>query len=203
MLDCPQAMDSVRWHAWQRARRPPVSLPARAAATYWSRNAGEILSAAAILSKPFTSILGGQQIVGVDLYTQQILHGDSVFRPCHALDSDVAGNGTSRWTLSSAVSSEWMNASTSAWSRLAAARRRHQAASQFSHGLFPDLRVISDVVQRHSGECDAAGLRPSRCDSRRNTCPACSESEPVPSRSAAPPEFAQQAARCQTPEQKA
>src|SRR5436305_5818290 len=38
-----------------------------------------------------------------------------------------------------------------------AARRRHQAAPQFSYGLFPDLGVLTDVVQRHSGESDTTG----------------------------------------------
>ena len=32
-------------------------------------------------------------------------------------------------------------------------------AAQFSHRLFPDLSVVSDCIQRHSGESDASGLR--------------------------------------------
>ena len=41
-------------------------------------------------------VLGGQQILGVDLDAEQILHGNSVFRPRHALDSHMARDGTSR-----------------------------------------------------------------------------------------------------------
>src|SRR5205814_858695 len=42
---------------------------------------------------------------------------------------------------------------------LTAAGRRHQTAAHFPYSLFPDLRVLADIIKRHSGEGDSSSAR--------------------------------------------
>ena len=88
-------------------------------------------------------VLRGQQIFGVDLYAQQILHGNSVFRPSHALDSHVAGNRTIGDVVERVLERTDERVDFGLVG-LTAARRRHQVAAQFSHRFLPDLSVVSD-----------------------------------------------------------
>ena len=139
------------------ADRPRCSRRARPT-MYWSRNDGDTFSTLATLSKPSAFVVLRQQRAGVDSSRAgpRLAFAYSVrFRRCSATRARIRVRlrrpGRACFRASARLRVDRLLVG------LRLARRRHQAAAQLAHRLFPDLGVVAEALRRHRVEGDAAG----------------------------------------------